>query len=237
MSKIKFEGRIFVDEILPYFKTLANFVDETLLVIDQEGLKVEQCDKAMVCYINFRIDRERFNEFKFERKKPLKVGIKVGEFVNILKKVRNYVKITLTDKFIVSFDNSIFKLPIIEVDSELPDMSKLEYKQSYDISFSDLRRALENAKLIGSETITIETNGKLVMKGESDFAESITEIKGVLTTEKVRVKYPLEYLIKVKIPQSAGVEEIVKLSFKKDYPLKLEWQNLKFVLAPRIEEI
>ena len=238
-AKTIFKGKILSNKILPYFETLANLMDEAELKISQEGIEATNIDQAMISAISFSIPKEDFSVFEFNRKIPFRVGFSTKTFLRILKKAFELTMEMNPSEIWLSFDSSKFKLPILEIeriDKEMKkNLKKLKFKVQSEVYLSDFKKALEYAELIGSETITLEANGTLTLKGETDILKAITKFDSLVKGEG-RAVYPLVYLKKLKIKQEVGEPEKITLNFSKDYPLKLEWKNLEFVIAPRIEE-
>jgi DNA polymerase III sliding clamp (beta) subunit (PCNA family) len=225
------------EKIVSLFENFAQFIDEAIITIDENGLKSCYPDRAMVCVISIEIPKSDFELFEFDKKR--KIGLGITDFVTILKRGSKDETITfdIKDKNMeITFDTiRKFTVPYLNLyDEEVPTISDLKFTSSFRIKSKILKTAIEDGLIIGDnldikteeEKLTFLTSGD-VKSVESEVMKANLEI----LTGKAKARYSLDYLKKLKFDT-----EIVDIQFGKDYPMKISWGNCFVVLAPRVSE-
>ena len=228
--------------------SIAELIDETELVVRQDGLKLAASDRAVVVVVDLFLGKSAFKEYNYQS--DMRFGVNLTNFLRILKRAgagdTMYMKIdkNIEVKFIGS-SSRVFTLPIIDVSKEeLPPIDKLDFTSSFDISSETFSNAIDDADLISDTLVFTSAGEKLFINAEGDQSSVELEldggtIKNFKSPDNSRGRYSIEYL--KKIMKSKKISEDVNCSYSTDYPMKVvfsipEKARLSFILAPRVEE-
>lgn len=232
-----FSGEIKRETLLEYLRNIKPFIDELKITINKNGLSVKQTDKAMVCLIDLQLAPDYFYTFDLKGKE-IKICVNSEFLTDVIKKAHKgdflkleYHKTKDNEEFWIKYDNTEWKIPLLEFgEEELPNVDELKPTTSFEVHSETLKKAIEYGLLVG-ECLTIECNSNVVAKTEGDVAKVITELETTYDGKEARAKYPLDYLRKLKFKST-----YIKISFGTDYPMILQDDDFKFILAPRVYE-
>ena len=231
------------------FKTLTEFIDETTIQLDKDGLKIKGIDPSRTVLIDILIPSGYFEEYEVEEE--TKVGMKIEDVADILDTATKNDSLSLDiqeDKVVFELDGEYersFTLPVLTpTETEFPEI-KLEFPfkaQMLTATFADL---IEELQETGSDIIKFKSEGgKLIIIVEGDLASASIELSkengGLLESEgsDAESSYGLEYIAnttKMKRPS-----DTVNIEFGSQLPLKLRY-NLPqggyadFYISPRTE--
>ena len=233
-------------EIIDLLNTV---VSEAKLKLDSKGLDVKAVDSAHVAMIDIQMNKESFIDYDVDQEDELAVDVD---------KLKGIIKLaTSNDNIIIIKENERLKfrlgsisksIPLLDNGSVLTPKVPAIHSESYVVlRKGELERGLKAAEDV-SDAI------KLIMKpeefrarssSESEDSEMVLQKSDLIElncNSEVKSSYPLDYLLR--LVKSLGNAEELKLSFKDDYPLSIEFKTSKdasegvsgfFLLAPRME--
>lgn len=221
--------------------TISKIIEEANITLNESGLHIRETDRSVVCLIDLSIPREDFVEFNID--KEVKFGINLQLLTTIMKGLDSYIAIESDGKKIIvkTDNNEKFELPIIDVESNVPEEIKdLKFDVELDVDIRKWKKLIEKAQLIGADIVTLEVKGGILKATAKQDYDGILKyeiiLKNSVETKNVKSSYPMSYLKQLKFKMSGYFEDTIKLKFSKDYPLMLEKDNLKVLLAPRVVE-
>ncbi|MHB8361739.1 MAG: DNA polymerase sliding clamp [Thermoplasmataceae archaeon] len=233
-------------EIIDLLNTI---VSEAKLKLDLTGLNVKAVDSAHVAMIDIHLPREAFLEYDVEQEDELTVDVEKLKGIIKLASSNDAISMIKENERLKFKIGSISKsIPLLDNSSVVTPKIPSIHSESYVvIKKSELERGLKAAEDV-SDAI------KLIMKpdefrarsaSESEDSELIlekSELSDLNCGSEVKSSYPLDYLLR--IVKSLSSSEELKLSFKDDYPLSIEFKPSKegveglsgfFLLAPRMD--
>lgn len=227
---------------------ITEIIDEAVLQIKEDGLKILSSDRAVVVVVDFEMSKKCFDKYKLTEN--IEIGLNLTSFLQILKRAGSSDKLKLkTDgqKLEMIFENESerkFQMPTIVLgDNETPDISKLEFKNLIKIDAAILNNAINDADLIADSMIFSIDESALRMSSSSD-SNSVNivvpkkKLKKFNYVENARSRFSLEYL--KKMIKASKITDEVEISIGTDYPMKLIFAgkniNISFILAPRVED-
>lgn len=227
--------------------------------VGSDGWKIVKSDRATVCVVNMLIPAEDFEEYNYTEpeideeeiakeleeeedveeqvEKEIKeqektFGVNVEQFKNFVKTFSTKIKIEVNDKVKIEGDERKFTLPILEASETPPDTKQLDFKSEFEVDLSDLKEVVKEADMV-SDSIVFIVDDKFKVKTDSD-SSSYERSLDVEAEGGAQSRYPLDYLKQF----NKGMKDIdeVKLHLGNNYPLKITTENMRFTLAPRVEE-
>jgi proliferating cell nuclear antigen len=228
---------------------LGTVVTEAKFKIGQQGISVNAVDPAHVAMVSLEIPKGILLEYDVESEEELSLD---------LEKVKGILKLASgNDSFIITKDKEKLRFEIGNIIKSIslldnsqistPRVPQIVAEDYIVINKGDLEKGLKAAEDV-SDAIRFTMNpDSFSAKSMSDADESEMilpgdKLKEIQCHESIKSSYPLEYLLK--FMRSISPNEEVKLSFKSDYPLTIEF-NLgsesadrikgRFLLAPRME--
>lgn len=152
---------------------ITEIIDEAVLQIKEDGLKILSSDRAVVVVVDFEMSKKCFDKYKLTEN--IEIGLNLTSFLQILKRAGSSDKLKLkTDgqKLEMIFENESerkFQMPTIVLgDNETPDISKLEFKNLIKIDAAILNNAINDADLIADSMIFSIDESALRMSSSSD---------------------------------------------------------------------
>ncbi|RLJ09880.1 MAG: proliferating cell nuclear antigen (pcna) [Candidatus Aenigmatarchaeota archaeon] len=229
---------------------IAEIIDEGVFTIDKNGMSLLCPDRTMVSVVDFKLPASAFE--KFEVDSTTTIGLNLSRFASILKRIKGGEKITLEPsednsrlRVVVEGDSKrVFEIPLLDVKMESPPIDQLKFKGRVEVSSNLLEDGISDAEIVGDSVVFEADPECFRIYSKGDVTSTELEVKGnngvkIDTSEKIRARYPLEYLKKMikvgKLSKQAVIE------FGTDYPMRMEFTlpdklQLRFILAPRIEE-
>jgi len=214
-----------------YLKNLTQYLEDVVIRVGDEGLRIIAPDRAMICVCDLNLPKDFFTTFEFDGDKPIELGVNIGFLYKVISKAKTQTEIRYDREngLWVSFDNTEFKIPIIDVQSELPPIEELKPTTTIKLNSSEFRRIVEYADLV-SDKLTIKCNGNVVFEAEGELSKMISNGK-LYEGKDAKASYPIEYLKKLRF-----TEPQVEIELAQDYPMILTNGHFRFILAPRITE-
>lgn len=229
---------------------LSTIVSEAKFRVDENGMSVTAVDPAHVAMIMLEVPKEAFVEFHTDGQEEIALDIYRLKSVIRLASSSENVGITKDGeklKFELGTINKSISLldPSTIVTPKIPNITSEYYAV---LKKSDFERGLRAAEDISdSIRFTLSQDGfKAYSHSESEESEMILPkdlITDMSCNTTIKSSYPLEYLLK--FIKAISSTDSLKLSFRDDYPLSVEFyldQNpgakIKglFLLAPRMEQ-
>jgi proliferating cell nuclear antigen len=232
--------------------SISTLISEGSFRLGKEGIKLIAMDPTSVAMVIFHLLPKAFESLEFE--KEISIKLSLAQLVAILKRARSKEKleIELEDERrlrirLIGDTKRTFLLPLIAGEGEEQREPALKFEVEVELEASILREAIRDASMI-SDSVTFEAGeGRFLITARGDSSETMTEfskespallrieIKGEIP---IRAKYSVEYL--ERMLRFARLAESLKVSFSKDYPLRLDYRmleklNLSFILAPRVD--
>ncbi len=229
--------------------TLSTVVTEAKFKISQQGISVNAVDPAHVAMVSLEIPKGVLSEYDIDNEEELSMD---------LEKVKGILKLASgNDSFIITKDKEKLRFEIGNIIKSIslldnnqittPRVPQIVAEDYIVLNKGDLEKGLRAAEDV-SDAIRLTMNpDSFSAKSMSDADESEMilpkdMLKEIQCKESIKSSYPLEYLLK--FMKSISPNEEIKLSFKSDYPLTIEF-NLgtesperikgRFLLAPRME--
>ncbi len=226
---------------------LNTVVGEAKFKFDKSGVIVRVVDPAHVAMVNAEVPKEAFVEYQIDGEEEISIDLErlknvlklAGSSDNVLvRKTNDKLKFELgtISKSITLLDNSVVTVP------KIPQISSDFYTV---IDKSAFEKGLKAAEDVSDAIRLLLTPDDFKARAASESEESEMTIpkdmlKEINCKSPIKSLYPLEYLLK--FVKSVSSAEDLKLSFKDDYPLTVEFKfggqgMMKglFLLAPRTE--
>jgi proliferating cell nuclear antigen len=227
---------------------ISNMIDEAGVIVSQEGIALRAMDPAHVALVDFKMNREAFEEY--EVREMLTLGIDLDRLNTILKRAGSSDRITLTTSedgsaLRITIRNSAtrrFDLPLIDVGEEELRVPQLEFPARVEIDPKILSEGIKDAEIVSdhvtlrcdSENLYISARGDL---GNVEVRVGKEQALSFEVTEPCKSMFSIEYL--KDMVKAGDIASTVRVNLGNDIPVKLEFLapgvSLSFLLAPRIE--
>jgi len=244
-----FQGKIKADFIKLVSDAVEILTDEAKIKIKEDGIYGRMVDPAHVGMIDFKIEKDAFEEYKFDGEEEIALD---------LEKLSGILKIAGSDdmveikygkeenRLIVSLKNITKRIGLLDA-SEIPDtkVPSLELPAEIVAPTEQLHRIIKAAEGI-SEQIALEGDKdyfEMRAEGDNDsifLRLSKDELVSIKCDEKVRSVFPIDYLgDMIKIAKDASPE--IRINLGNNYPVKISFETsgglikIVYLLAPRIE--
>ncbi|SRR3989344_717138 len=232
-------------------EAVAELIDEGELIIGKDGIRLVASDRAVVAVVDYFISRNAFEKYEFTE--DARLGVNMGNFMNILRRAKNERLAMSADGsgILISFhgDSSRhFTLPVIAVSrEETPDLVKLEsgFTTAFAVDSEALANGVEDAELVGDSIVFTVRKDMFILHSEGDSSSTRLEmlpsasLEIVKVSEPVRARYSIDYM--KKMLKARKLSDRARVSLASEYPMKLSFSvpdkvELSFILAPRVEE-
>lgn len=222
---------------------ISNVVVEVRIKLLEDGLSVVAVDPANVALVIFRLPKESFNEYNYEKDEVW--GVNLGDLKKILKRAGMNSRLELEEvegKLNIGIFDKVkrsFSLALIEVSAEDKDIPELNFAARVEMNSSDFASAIEDASVVADSCALILGDDVFSVEGSGTLNSAKAEFSGedIETFGKGKSKYSLEYLMK--FIKAVKISNNVVVNFSDDYPLRLDFPGARmgvgFVLAPRVE--
>lgn len=229
---------------------ISDLITEARFKVTKQSLQFVAMDPANVAMVVFELFSTSFTEYLLEEEEDFAVNL--SYFKQILKRAGSNDTVTLElveDKLKVQLKGKstrTFSLAVLESEDREQKEPSLEFGSTITTPSNVLNDTVEDAAVIMADSISfVSEPKKITFLAESDLNQvkiELTEADDVVIQHSgestIKAKYSIEYL--KKIVASSKLSDTVKLSFAKDYPMKLEYSvvdklHLSFILAPRVE--
>ena len=190
---------------------------------------------------------------KYECSQPVKIGVKIEDFVKLIKRASLNDKVELEtkdDSLLIKFVNSYKKeylLHLIEPYTSSTPLPKISLNSKVVMKTKSLEKLLDDIQVV-SETVNISAKkDQIILEGQGDTGNAnISLDKTNEDTVSIDIKeesaatYSLSHLLDI-ISSLSSVSENASLEFSTKMPIKLIFKigaygiDLCYYLAPRIE--
>lgn len=239
-------------------ETLSKIFGEINFMVSPEGLKVKGMDPSKICLIELNFKKIDFDDFQCNRE--CKVGLMLDDFDKILKRASSNDALELSFKepeqklkikmIREGSDKSrVFSLVSLDLEIEDPPMdnlNSLEYPATWSIDTDFFIEAIKDGEIY-SEVLNIIAIEDLGLKftssgaiGEMEYALGLDDFISSELSDTQEGSFSIAFL--KSIMKLSAITEALEISAKTDHPIKmifklLEGAELKYYLAPRVEQI
>ncbi|MEM0139947.1 MAG: DNA polymerase sliding clamp [Ferroplasma sp.] len=228
---------------------LGTVVTEAKFKITSTGISVNAVDPAHVAMVSLEIPRDAFLEFEVESEEEISVDLeKIKGIIKLASSNDSIIIVKEKEKLKFEIGTIVKSISLIDNDQvTTPRVPQIEAEDYVIMGKADLERGLRAAEDV-SDAIRLTITGdsfSAKSMSDSDESEMIMPrelLKEIVCKGTIKSSYPLDYLLK--LVKSISPNEDIKISFKNDYPLTIEF-NLgvdanerikgRFLLAPRME--
>ena len=163
-------------------EAVAELIDEGELIIGKDGIRLVASDRAVVAVVDYFISRNAFEKYEFTE--DARLGVNMGNFMNILRRAKNERLAMSADGsgILISFhgDSSRhFTLPVIAVSrEETPDLVKLEsgFTTAFAVDSEALANGVEDAELVGDSIVFTVRKDMFILHSEGDSSSTRLEM-------------------------------------------------------------
>ena len=258
-----FEAKIDSSVLRECIESLTAIVDEGKLRMTESVLKLRAVDPANVAMVSFELQRDAFDDFRFEvtesgaeadtegesQKDEIEIGI---DFVKLLAILgiggKEVVELKLDEhaqKLATRMGGLAYTVSLLDTSSlrKEPKVPELDFPVQVIIETEEFRRTIRAAEKVGDHII-LGVDGELFymeVEGEMDKLRlGLRKDQLIhLTPGTVHSLYSLDYISAMSKGMSHA--ENITLNLGKDYPLRIDFEvadgkgKVSYLLAPRIE--
>ena len=244
MKLILGEPRFLKDSI----GVVSELVSEVQIRVKDDNLEIIAMDPANVAMVVFRLLSSAFVEYNVEGEKILSVNL--DSFKHVLRRAKSSDTVVLEldedkNKLKIQLrgDNvRTFNLGLIDIEEKEQKVPDLKFEVNIEMNSVIFDEAIEDMDIISDAVVFEADEGKFILgalgnvnEGRVVF-ENGEDISIMFEGDALKAKYSLEYL--KKIVKGGRLSDKVRVSFSRDYPLKVEYMvrdklQLSTILAPR----
>jgi len=230
---------------------ISELVNEVSFKINKDGLELIAMDPANVAMVVFNMLSSSFVEYDVPEE--INVSVNLESLNQVLRRVKP------SDTVTFELDNEknklrikargestrTFNISLIDVDESENKLPVLTFNVNAEMPSSVFSEAVDDMDIVSESVAFSAEPNKFIIESEGRFNAAKVEISTdeelslkIGEEEKVLSKYSIEYL--KKIVKGSKLTNNVKLSFGKEYPLRVDYQivdklMLSFILAPRVD--
>ncbi len=228
---------------------LGTVVTEAKFKIGINGISVNAVDPAHVAMVSLEVPKSMLSEYDVDSEEEISLDLE--KVKSIIKLSSSNDSLTITkdkDKLKFEIGTIIKSISLLDNDQittpRVPQVASDDYAVMPKSEFEKGLRAAEDVSDAIRLTLTAD-NFSAKSTSDADESEMILPkdlLKELVCNGAIKSSYPLEYLLK--LVKSISSNEDIKISFKSDYPLNIEFslgsgtsERIKgrFLLAPRME--
>ncbi len=232
---------------------LNTVVTEAKFKLDNAGISVKAVDPAHVAMISIDLPKEIFSEYQIDEEEEIALDVERLKAVIKLASSSDLVTISKEkEKLKFELGNIVKSISLLDNNSvTTPRIPQISSEFYVVMGKSDLEKGLRAAEDVSDAIRLTLTDSDFKARSMSDSEESEMALpkdmlKEIFCKGSVKSSYPLEYLLK--LVKSLASSDEMKLSFKDDYPLTIEFTLNQgkaegekhisgvFLLAPRMEQ-
>lgn len=243
-------------------KTLSAINTEFRFFISDDGIESIQIDTANVCCVNIDYKPVVFEMFK-NNGHVHEIGIDINQWKKFAKLVKkgNLVLFELTQylreqseeekkndirnyfyKYQLSCNGNVIDIHALDTNTirRKPNIPTIEHTTKVTLYASEFIEAVKGAKDVAGHMrfISDSTGLNALSDGAESKLNKRMDIIGISGPE-IKSLFSIEFLYDIAKAITANKKEVIELSFKTDYPIKISIQNeyreINYLLAPRIE--
>jgi proliferating cell nuclear antigen len=247
-----FEAKIDAAVLRESIESITAVVDEGKLRITEDGFKLRAVDPANVAMVSFDLQRDAFDDFRFEKEsdaEAIETGIDFVKLHDILGiGGREGVTLKLDEqaqKLFTTMGSLAYTVSLLDPASlrKEPKVPELEFPVQVTIELEEFRRTIRAAEKIGDH-IVLGVDGEefyMEVEGEMDKLRLCLRKEQLihLTPGTLHSLYSLDYV--AAMTKGMSHADNITLNLGKDYPLQVDFEvadgkgKVSYLLAPRIE--
>ena len=228
-------------------ESINNLVSEACFLFSADGLKCQAMDSSHISLIVIELSAEKHFSL-YEIEDDVLVGLSVSSLLKILKCVDSKFDLTISQKtdsdvldiILKSLDRKLdFKLKLMDIECESMEIPEQEYQAKVQLDSAEFYRSMKDLSNFGDVcTITCSEESKngIVFSAEGEMGVADFEFSNISSelAESISLKFSTRYL--VLFAQAASVNKSFLVKLSSDAPLVLDYDEIKFFLAPKIED-
>ena len=234
--------------LLKTIGVIHELVDECSLQLDADGIRIHAIDSSHVSLVTASWRASEFDLYEWTG--PIRIGMKLGNFLKILKCCGKTETVTLTlqdssdDVLIVAFENetraSQFTLKLLDIEEDEWAIPSFQYDATIVMDSGEFLTVCKDLGTVADTTTCAISPDGLVMSADGDMGSAVIAFKNLQTTDRasMTVSFALRYLNT--FAKGSVLASAVSLSFSQTMPLLVSYQNnvstLGFYLAPKIDD-
>ncbi len=243
---LNFNVKLAQVDIEQAIRSLSSLTEEATLNFSPEGLHIRAMDASHVALIDIRMPNSSFERYECESENL--IGIKVKEFLDILKSMDKKNTVTIESKahlILISDKEMKFEFKVIQVNKEDTPLPKIPYDSHIEFENNSFKEFLKRLKRLNKfcEYLTIHTlennHHEVFLSGVNDNGkiESIFNEVKITCRMEAESTYSYGYLI----PFLNTVNDLnVEIDYSKAKPIRVRAKinnvsDMDLYLAPRVE--
>lgn len=248
-----------IDMFIALFQLLKGCTSAVTLRFDSNKLYIQGMDKAHVCLFDITIYANWFD--KYENEDAVEVAVDCNCINAIISRIQDgnilelYYDAEDPDKLNINLINDenvkgdynrYFKIPLIDLESELLEVPNVDYDAELTINCKKLIDLTSQLIIFGDalnikcseELLELSANGDM---GEMKVNIDIDDLKefAICEGEVINLSYSLNYVHKMCLTNKLVAN--VELSISGSYPMRIKYDlgnesNVMFYLAPKVQD-
>ncbi|HUV03300.1 MAG TPA: DNA polymerase sliding clamp [Desulfobacteria bacterium] len=247
-----FEAKIDAAVLRESIESITAVVDEGKLRITEDGFTLRAVDPANVAMISFDLQRDAFDDFRFEKEsdaEAIETGIDFVKLHDILG-IGGLEKVTLkldeqVQKLFTTMGSLAYTVSLLDPASlrKEPKVPELEFPVQVTIELEEFRRTIRAAEKIGDHIVLGVDGEEFYMEVEGEMDKLRLGLRKEqlihMTPGTLHSLYSLDYV--AAMTKGMSHADHITLNLGKDYPLQVDFEvadgkcKVSYLLAPRIE--
>ncbi|MBN1763094.1 MAG: DNA polymerase sliding clamp [Methanomicrobia archaeon] len=247
-----FEAKIDAAVLRESIESITAVVDEGKLRITKEGFTLRAVDPANVAMISFDLQRDAFDDFRFEKEgdaEAIETGIDFVKLHDILG-IGGREEVTLkldeqVQKLFTTMGSLAYTVSLLDPASlrKEPKVPELEFPVQVTIELEEFRRTIRAAEKIGDHIVLGVDGEEFYMEVEGEMDKLRLGLRKEqlihMTPGTLHSLYSLDYV--AAMTKGMSHADNITLNLGKDYPLQVDFEvadgkgKVSYLLAPRIE--
>lgn len=232
-------------------ESLKDIINDVNIKFYHDSIKIISVDGSKNAIVFLKLDKEKFENFYVQD--TFIAGINMTSFYKIIKCMKNndsirffinknkntLLNIQIENKEKKTIINSNIKL--LDIDDNILEIPDIEFDCVYNMPSNDFQSHIRDLSNITSKVSISSDNGKIIFKGEGDFADRIIEIgeKNGYNNQLANGVFNIKYLLL--FTKSTNLCTTVEIYLKNQFPLVLVYNvanlgKLKYILTPLIDD-
>ena len=234
----------------------SNFIsDDITLKFEPQSIRIQECDRSMVSYLDIKVSAGYFDEFEIEPsdksklKGPNSISFNLEGLLEILKSLDKNSKIkieTIENKLSITEDSEFstnMTLDLIDREkSEEPiKIETMAWDSEFTIKSNIFAKMIDKMAKLKSDSVIIEAGENITFTDQKGHKLTLNVGDDTIleyNKKPAKSRFSLDYL--KKFAKFCKTFDNVKVNLKTDFPLKLGFQSDNItiigILAPRVEE-
>ena len=259
MSKIFEIKTIQSSAIKCMIEALKELLTDTVLEINDTGIKIVTMDNAHVILVHLKLHAEKFEYY--ECKKPISIGINMLNFYKIIKTINNNDVLSLfvyeddLNHLGVKLENvekntrTTYKINLLDLNNQKFEIPEVTFNSVVTLPASDFQKITRDMNNLAEFVEIKNVNNEIILTCTGDFCTQETVLSDKendsiqITSENkddiIQGNFSLKYL--VLFTKCTNLSNTVELYLKNDYPLIIKYTvaslgNIKLCLSPQVEK-